>query len=307
MYRRSSERIDAPVIPESESQSTICTLFDGQLHVLRNSFALDGRISAYPDSARGHAVANCYLLVDDHGALLLDTGAAIFETQILDQLDQLIDRSTPLTLFPLRINEFMSVGNAAAIAEQFNVIGCYAQLPDVHEWLDFSLRDAGGQNDRPVIPTLSLRTDPFQVAPGSARPLEAILAPIRLISTFWVYDAMTRTLFTSDMFCHTWHDARDGPWIMTNEEDDVTSPAFVRSFLLNTRYWWLEGAALETIRRNVNHVFAQYDIDVIAPGFGAILKGRDAVERQFSTLDRVLREADRSNVAPYYVPRGLQR
>ncbi|MGI9425984.1 MAG: hypothetical protein ACR2PA_22605 [Hyphomicrobiaceae bacterium] len=290
-----------------ESKSTTSEFFDGRLFVLRNGFALDGRISAYPEAARGHAVSNCYLLVNDNGALLLDTGAAIFEQQILAQLEDLIDRDTPLSLFPLRINEFMSVGNAAAIAERFNVVGCYAQLPDVHDWLDFRAKDASASPSRPIVPTLALRDHPLRIATDDANGLEAILAPIRLISTFWVFDDSTGTLFSSDMFCHTWHDDKDGPWIMTNQDDHVTTTAFVRSFLLNTRYWWLEGAALETIRLGVADVFNRLDIQMIAPAFGALLKGRDAVERQFAVLDTVLREADRSVVKPAYIPRGQQR
>ena len=54
-------------------------------------------------------------------------------------------------------------------------------------------------------------------------------------------------------------------------------------------------------------VFNTYDIETIAPGFGAILTGKEMVEWQFSVLDKVLRDADRSKVEPYYVPRSLQR
>ncbi|MFY0610006.1 MAG: hypothetical protein JXQ99_00670 [Hyphomicrobiaceae bacterium] len=289
------------------SQSTITSLFNGKLHVLRNSFPLDGRISAYPEAARGHGVSNCYLLVEDDGALLLDTGATILEAQILEQLDALIDRDLPLSIFPLRINEFMSVGNAMAIARNFNVVQGYSRVPDIQVWLEFeSLTRAGGKG-LPKIPTTSTATNPVQVGQTGKRMLSAFTAPIRLISTFWIYDPLTKTLFTSDMFSHIWQDEPEGPWVLTNADDTVTSTDFVRSFLLNTRYWWLDGAALATIRAGVAEVFKTYDIETIAPGFGAVLKGPDIVERQFSVLDEILRDADRTKVEPYYVPRSMQR
>ena len=44
-------------------------------------------------------------------------------------------------------------------------------------------------------------------------------------------------LFASDMFTPCVADANaTGPWIVT-DADDATTPAQLRSFMLNTRYW----------------------------------------------------------------------
>lgn len=286
---------------------TIDRLHNGRVLVLRNSFALDGRLSGYPVSARGYGALNCYLLVEEDGALLLDTGAACFAEQIIGQLGQVIDADTALSLFPLRINEFMSVGNATAIARRFNVVQCYSQMPDVQGWLEFDSLDSGAQERRRPIPTTLTQANGVEVGSRGGRKLAAFAAPLRLINTFWIYDEATRTLFTSDMFNHIWHDSAKGPWLLRREDDSVTDEGFVASFLLNTRYWWLHGAALDGIRREIADVFERYDIETIAPGFGAVLEGRDMVERQFSVLDSVLRKADRSNAKAHYVPRGLER
>ena len=56
------------------------------------------------------------------------------------QLDQVLDRATPLTLFPLRITEYMSVGNGLAISRAFNVRECYATLLDALLWLIWKAR-----------------------------------------------------------------------------------------------------------------------------------------------------------------------
>ena len=52
----------------------IASLADDQLYALQNPFALDGRVSSYPASARGFSVANSYLLTEPDAALLIDTG-----------------------------------------------------------------------------------------------------------------------------------------------------------------------------------------------------------------------------------------
>lgn len=284
--------------------SKLVELAEGKTYVLQNALPLDGRISAYPISARGHSVSNCYLLTEDEGALLIDTGYAAHEARILAQLESALDPGTPLSLLPLRINEFMSVGNAMAIARRFGAAQCLSPVPDIGEWLEFEATGAnGGGEDAPLLRAALLKPrHPFEIG---ERRIEVINAPIRLISTRWVYDEATRILFTSDMFTHLWREAAEGPWIL--EEDDATTPAFVRSFLLNTRYWWLEGARTSGIRKGVAEVFERYDIEAIAPGYGAILRGRQLVERQFAVLDEVLAGLDRGVVEPRYVPLGLER
>ena len=46
----------------------IASLADDRLYVLQNPFALDGRVSSYPASARGFSVVNSYLLTQPDAA-----------------------------------------------------------------------------------------------------------------------------------------------------------------------------------------------------------------------------------------------
>lgn len=289
------------------SVSSITELAAGKVYALHNTFELNGRISAYPESARGFSPANCYLLIDDDAAMLLDTGYTAHEGAIMEQLDSLIDREMPLSIFPLRINEFMSVCNTMAIAKRFNVVECFSNVPDIEEWVEFeTLR---GEERNPILKTTMLaRGDNCQLSMGPNRKIEVLTAPIRLISTRWIYDEASKILFSSDMFSHIWSDREDRPWQLgDNEDDPVTDFPFIRSYLLNTRYWWIEGANTETVRQGVDTVFKKFDIQTIAPGYGTILRGRRHVERQFGVLDEVLDKLDRQNIAPAYVPRGLER
>jgi flavorubredoxin len=279
----------------------------GRVYALQNTFELNGRISAYPESARGYSVGNCYLLKEGGRAMLLDTGYAVHESEILEQLGSLIEPETPLSIFPLRINEFMSVSNAMAIAKRFNVVECYSNVPDIEDWIEFeTLR---GEERNPVLKTTIIdRGDYARVELNTDRVVDVLNAPIRLISTRWIYDEASKTLFSSDMFSHLWSDREDGPWLLGgNEEDDATDFPFVRSFLLNTRYWWIEGANLSPIRRAVAEVYDRFDIETIAPGYGSIMSGRRHVDKQFEVLDDVLDQLDRTKIAPAYVPRGIER
>ncbi len=285
---------------------SVASLTDGQLYALRNPFALDGRVSSYPASARGFSVVNSYLLTEPDAAMLIDTGFGKDEPVIRSQIESLIAPGQPLSMFPLRLNEFMSINNVESFAGHFNVETCYTSNIDAALWFDFGAKAEGRDILKSMKVTAVTRADTIHLGKGE-RAIDVMQAPIRLIATRWLYDRPTRTLFSSDMFTHVWRDAAAGPWIVTETDNDSTSLADVRSFMLNTRYWWLEGAPTDSIRRGIGNVFDTYDVETIAPGYGCILRGRTVVERHYRMLDEFLKASDKSRMVSRYVSRDEQR
>src|SRR6202049_2377612 len=123
--------------PPQAFSGGIASLADDRLYALQNPFALDGRVSSYPASARGFAVANSYLLTQPDAAMLIDTGFGKDEPVIRGQIEALIAPGLPLSMFPLRLNEFMSINNVETFAGHFNVETCYTSNPDAALWFDF--------------------------------------------------------------------------------------------------------------------------------------------------------------------------
>jgi flavorubredoxin len=284
----------------------IATLNEGQLYALQNRFALDGRVSAYPASVRGFSVANSYLVTEPDAAMLIDTGFGKDEPVIRAQIESLIAPSLPLSLFPLRLNEFMSINNVETFAGHFNVETCYTSNIDAALWFDFGAKADGRDVLASMKVTAVTRSDVINLGAGG-RAIDVMNAPIRLIATRWLYDRATRTLFSSDLFTHVWRDAETGPWVVTEADNDPTSLSDVRSFMLNTRYWWLEGAPTDAIRRGIGNVFEKYDVETIAPGYGCILRGRNVVERHYRMLDDFLKACDKSVMVSRYVSRDEER
>ena len=283
----------------------IAAIAEGKLYALQNPFALDGRVSSYPASARGFSVANSYLLTQSDAAMLIDTGFGKDEPAIRAQIESLIAPGLPLSLFPLRLNEFMSINNVETFAGHFNVEQCYTSNIDAALWFDFGAK-ANGRSILDSMPiTAVTRSDTIQLG-KKGRLIDVMQAPIRLIATRWLYDQATRTLFSSDMFTHVWRARADGPWVVT-DDDDATSARELRSFLLNTRYWWMEGAPTDSIRRGIANVFDKYDVETIAPGYGCILRGRNVVARHYQMLDEILKGLDQSVAVSRYVGRDEER
>jgi hypothetical protein len=284
----------------------IASLAEGRLYALQNPFALDGRVSAYPASARGFSVANSYLLTEPGAALLIDTGFGKDEPVIRGQIEALITPGTPLSMFPLRLNEFMSINNVESFAGHFSIETCYTSNPDAALWFDFGAREDGRSLLDAMKVTAVTRADTIALG-GPARTIDVMQAPIRLIATRWLYDRATRTLFSSDMFTHLWRDETTGPWLVTDADNDPTTGRDIRSFMLNTRYWWLEGAPTDAIRRGIGEIFDKLDIETIAPGYGCILSGRNVVERHYRMLDEFLAACDKSRMVSRYVTRDEER
>ena len=240
----------------------IASLADDRLYALQNPFALDGRVSSYPASARGFSVSNCYLLTQPDGAMLIDTGFGKDEPAIRAQIEQLIAPGLPFSMFPLCLNEFMSINNVESFAAHFNVETCYTSNPDAALWFDFGAREDGRSLLDRMSVTAVTRADTIRLG-KLGREIDVMQAPIRLIATRWLYDRATRTLFSSDLFTHLWRESATGPWVVTDADNDPTATRDIRSFMLNTRYWWLEGAPTDSIRRGIGEVFDKYDVETI--------------------------------------------
>jgi flavorubredoxin len=296
----------APAAPDAgRSGADILALAEGKLYALQHSFALDGRVSSYPGSARGFSVANSYLLTESDAALLIDTGFGKDEPLIRAQIESLIAPGLPLSMFPLRLNEFMSINNVEAFAAHFNVEQCYTSNVDAALWFDFGTKADGRSILESMRITAVTRADTIEIG-KAGRPIDVMQAPIRLIATRWLYDHATRTLFSSDLFTHVWRAHLHGPWLVTDEVDSTTGRE-LRSFMLNTRYWWLEGAPTDQIRRGIGEVFDKFDVETIAPGYGCILRGRKVVARHYQMLDDFLKACDKSVTLSRYVFRDEER
>jgi hypothetical protein len=284
----------------------IAAMAEGKLYALQHPFALDGRVSSYPMSARGYSVVNSYLLKQRDTAMLIDTGFGKDEPAIRAEIESLIAPGSPLSLFPLRLNEFMSINNVATFAGHFNVDQCYTSNPDAALWFDFGAREDGRSLLDSMSVTAVTRADTIRLG-SLGREIDVMQAPIRLIATRWLYDRATRTLFSSDLFTHLWRESATGPWVVTDADDDPTATRDIRSFMLNTRYWWLEGAPTDSIRRGIAEVFDKYDVETIAPGYGCILHGRNVVARHYAMLDEFLKASDKSRMVSRYVTRDEER
>lgn len=272
-------------------------LADDRLFVFSNSYELDGRVTSHPVQARGFAPMQTYLVKEGEQALLIGTGLTIHEERLIEQIDAALG-SASLSLMPLGV-DFARICNARPIADRFSVDRVFeptnrGDIPGM--WLNIRPEFPAGVGDSlQVAATEVLRIGrPIRVDRDGGRTLELLVPPLRLLPTQWVYDEVTRTLFTLDVFSWVWHREDAGPWTVTEAVDDSTTAERVRNQLLTNRYWWLAGADTSRIRRELADVFDRYDVQNIAPDCGCVLSGGTVVARHYQLLDDVLAAAPRA-------------
>lgn len=94
-------------------------------------------------------------------------------------------------------------------------------------------------------------------------------------------------MFTADAFTHVWRLVAEGPWTATAAETPLSTEA-LQEYLLGNRFWWLEGARIESIRREMGRIFDEFDVEIIAPAWGCALVGREVVRQHHELLQETL-------------------
>jgi len=269
--------------PLTEGSAQIVTLVEDRLYYLPNVYELDGRVTTHPVNLRGFASTNSYLLVEKEHALLIDTGFSVHERTLIERVRKLLEPGMRLSVLVIRIGEYYGICNVRPLVEAFDVDVVYGKNAYGNPALAEDFRPEYSPWGTPpgegwigdVRGHVIAGNEVIEVSQG--RELHAFGAPLRLLPTHWIYDASTKTLFTSDAFTHTWRADPSGPWVVAEVDD---SPTFeeARAYMIGNRFWWLPGAQTEPIADRIEEIFREREIERIAPGYGCVLEGKDVVD-----------------------------
>ncbi len=269
-------------------------LIPDQLYRIGAMMPLDGRISWVPPDVRGFQPANSFVVLDGLNATLIDTGPALYEKEFVSQLRSVLPAGAHLTVFVTRL-EPEGLGNIGPIQANIGIdriiTGGIPNMFDSWNEIPGFVEMWNNRSD-----WLGDRTFMDRVATGESIPmggsdrLVVLPAPLRILATFWVYDKITRALFTTDVFGHTSvkHET-DSPVRSSLEEDDTTYESAKPHIL--AKFPWVAYANNKPIDEKLTQLFAERQVDLIAPMHGAVLKGEALVHKHVDILHRALRES----------------
>jgi len=259
-------------------------LVPGRLYRVGGMVPLDGRVSWMPADVRGYQPSNAYVLAGAGEPLLVDTGLAYHEELVLRQLACIVPPDREVKVFLTR-GEMDCVSNLGAISARFGVSelhtgGVTNPFDAFDDVAVMRQRDRRRQVEQKGSGGSSVaRTPIIELTPG--RRLEIESPMLRLLPTFWGWDEATRTLFTSDVFAHTFVAHADDPAVIDESIEDATTAASAAAGLY-AKYEWLPRAQTEAIRAYVEETFARRRPEIVAPTRGCVLKGRAVIERHLA-------------------------
>jgi flavorubredoxin len=271
----------------------IVELVPERLYVLGGRLRLGSDISWAPPASWGRIQPiNCYLLREGDAAMIIDPGLDCQADLVVDQLRSVLPPGSPLAVCITR-PEFDTFGPLRKIAELYEIAELYAGGNNPFDSFDYVTS---------VSPTQ--QTDHIQlqrIQPGTAIPIAAnrsitlIRPSIRVLVTYWIFDPMTETLFTSDAFGHA--TSADSSESRVAEDAAGCDADIVRAHLF-AKFWWLgrAGAAIDIVDRDLAEIFDKYPISTIAPSRGRVIRGRDAVQQHYGLVREVF--ADIAKQAP---------
>jgi flavorubredoxin len=267
-------------------------LFDGRLWLLGGHIPASGRVSWLPRDARGWQSLNCYVLVEDEHAVMVDSGVGIQSEVVIEQLREVIgDR--PLGVYFTRL-EADCLSNFGRIAKSFNLTHTYAVgLSTPFDFFD----DIATQTEAGPEATFRIERrqggDTLEV--GDVPRLTVIRPLLRLLATSWAYDVASGTLFTSDSFAHVVSETEDGPRVVDAGNDPSTREDVAR-YLFPKFEWLLRAEEPWRIARDVGRIFAEHDVRTIAPTHGAVIQGEELVAKHKEWLMNAIETQDAAAV-----------
>lgn len=268
----------------------VTTVVPNLLYRMGACLELDGRISWAPTATRGFQPINCYLAVEESAGMLVDTGVSIHERQVLAQLAQVAQPNMPISIFLTR-SEYECIGNLAPVIRDFNIDTLFTGGGSN----PFDAFDEVTGRATAVAEKWSNRVRLGHLAAGTSLPLgssgrfEVVAPALRILATYWAYDKVTKTLFTSDVFGHTVQAADSASPLIDAATIDPTSSDSVREHVL-AKFGWLTSASTRPIVESIMSLFDRYDVEIVAPTHGCVLVGTDVVRRHRDLLCEVLRQ-----------------
>jgi flavorubredoxin len=258
---------------------------EGRLLRLGGLADLARQVSWAPLSPGEFQPINCYVIFDQENIFMVDTGVPAHRDIIIRQLDDIGVTGKEISLFLTRA-EYETIGNLEAIHNVCSIseisVGGIRNPFDGYEEMTKTIntrekRLHAGENG---IANLSMS--------GS---LKIIPTRIKILHTNWLYDEITKTLFSSDIFGHTSIGADVGAIVISRDDEDLSTIETSRNHLIQ-KYHWLEFAETKLLSEWLEKLFSDLDIENIAPTHGCVLKGKGIVDRHYRFIQSILHEFD---------------
>lgn len=268
------------------ANQTITTLVPGRLYRIGCMVRAE-RLSWLPEDLDAWEPLNAYLLTDKYNCVFVDMGMPIMQPAIRAAIDMIGDRRVYVNFTR---NEADCIGNMGYVLGTCkNPTMLYGSAGGILEWINdpnvsiLEVRDFLGR-----IPIESS-------ANGESKRIGEIdltwmdAGSKMMLMTQWAYEKTTGCLFTSESF--GWRHAAnaESPPIVDSARNLPSAETVARELV--ERMNWMREADYPGYVERFEEIFKKYDVQMIAPVHGCVIKGREAVAAHVKLAAKAMRLA----------------
>lgn len=254
------------------ARQTVTTLIPDRLYRIGCMVRAE-RLSWLPEDLDAYEPLNAYLLIDKDDAVFAELGMPVALPAVKMALDLIGDRKTWVWFTR---NESDCIGNMGYVLGSCqNATLLYGTGGGVLEWVNdpavaiTEVRDFLGR-----IPVESARNGVNKKI-GSLNFEFMDAGSKQMILTQWAFEESTGTMFTSESFGFR-HTASVASSTIIESAKDLPSTDAVAQELV-ARFNWMREANYPEIIDRFEQIFKHYDVQILAPVHGCVIKGREAV------------------------------
>lgn len=232
------------------------------------------RLSWLPEDLDGYEPVNAYLLTDANNAVFFEMGLPIARPAIEQAIKTKVGNRRVYVNFSR--NEADCIGNMGYVLGTCrNPTLLYGTAGGILEWInDPHVSELEVLNFLGRIPIESAKNgETKQIGDLNLTWFDA--GSKMMFMTQWMFEKSTGTLFTSDSFGWRHAKALNSP-VVVDSAAGMPSVDTVARELVARMNWMRESEYQEVIDR-FEGLFRQYDVQMIAPVHGCVIKGREAV------------------------------
>lgn len=271
------------------ANQTITELVPGRLYRVGCMVRAE-RLSWLPDDLDGYEPVNSYVVTDPGNAVFFEMGPPIARPAMEKAVTTLVGNRRVWVDFSR--NEADCIGNMGYVlgtCESPTLL--YGTAGGILEWIndphvsELEVRDFLGR-----IPIESARNGEVK-AIGELEFAFMDAGAKMMLMTQWAYEKSTGCLFTSEMF--GWNHAKtvDSSVVTTTAKGLPGVDTVAREMV--ARMNWMREAEYQPMIDRFVSIFKQYDVRMIAPVHGCVIKGREAVAAHVELAVAAMRAASK--------------
>jgi hypothetical protein len=247
------------------------------------------RLSWLPQDLDAFEPLNAYLLTDKDNCVFFEMGMPIMQPAIESAIDMIGDRKVYVNFSR---NEADCIGNMGYILGTCkNPTLLYGTAGGILEWINdphvsmLEVRDFLGR-----IPIESAKN-------GESKRIGELdltwfdAGSKMMLMTQWAYEKTSRCLFTSESFGWRHAPTADAPPIVESAKGLPSVDTVAREMV--ERMNWMREAEYPGYVERFESIFKQYDVQMIAPVHGCVIKGREAVDAHVKLAVKAMRAASK--------------